>query len=246
MSGSPAMVGRTRCGAFGFTLVELLVVLSIIALLIALLLPAVKRARQTAHRVRCAAHLKSIGLALSMFADEQSDHYPRAGGLISWGDRDFDTALPGLPSWMEQVHPYAPNKDVFAGCGTYPLKLDYHYFLGARAAWVRAKLLNFNPSHHFDAVVRNRIRYPWAFVLSGDLTYKLMDLFPFDADKDDYTQDCLAFKENENGLHRKPHHEGGLNALFADGHVRYFREFDPERMTFRYDTMSDWQGLEGF
>ena len=76
-SGVVVRAPRTRTAA-GFTLVELLVVIGIIALLISILMPVLNSARKKAQAVQCASNLRQIYMACAMFATENKGHLPRS------------------------------------------------------------------------------------------------------------------------------------------------------------------------
>ena len=81
-----------------FTLVELLVVLAIIAILAALLLPAVSRARESGRGAACISNLRQIGVALQLYVDENHQRLPVMRDRAS----TTDTNQPSLPS-VERV-----------------------------------------------------------------------------------------------------------------------------------------------
>ncbi len=83
----------------GFTLVELLVVIAIIALLMSILMPALAKVRALAQRVVCGSHLSSIGKQMMVYANDNKDKYPRAGGINSrWGNTTMWNAPIGPPA----------------------------------------------------------------------------------------------------------------------------------------------------
>jgi len=69
----------------GFTLVELLVVIGIIAILMGMLMPALSRAKQKANRIACVNNIRQINLAASMYAGDFDGEYPRRAHITnSW------------------------------------------------------------------------------------------------------------------------------------------------------------------
>ncbi len=107
-----------RCA---FSLVELLVVITIIGVLIALLLPAVQAAREAAWRIQCCNHLKQIGLALHTYAQAHGALPP--GCIVSTGHPPGwepwqEAKSTGLlkqhgTSWMLQILPYLEQKNIY-------------------------------------------------------------------------------------------------------------------------------------
>ncbi len=95
-----------------FTLIELLVVIAIIAILAALLLPALNKAKDMARDIGCRNHLKQIGTAIHMYASDNRDWYPGIPGMSSTTSRGF--------CWDFQISNYLNYRKLGISAGTGP------------------------------------------------------------------------------------------------------------------------------
>lgn len=112
-------VSRSGAGRGGFTLIELLVVIAIIAILAALLLPALGKAKTRAHQVQCFGNLRQLGITYQLYAGDNTDQ------LVSNGNGDVAS---GIKLWVlgaEHFQPaYFTNRDYLTDA-KYALFADY-------------------------------------------------------------------------------------------------------------------------
>jgi prepilin-type processing-associated H-X9-DG protein len=89
------------------------------------------------------------------------------------------------------------------------------------------------------------IVFPSAFVLGGDTAGTKnngagLQFDPLDADKDDYSQNCVGGAADADATEYWQIHSKGQNVMFADGHSKWYKGYKANEMTFAYATMTNW------
>jgi prepilin-type N-terminal cleavage/methylation domain-containing protein len=216
---------RRRCG---FSLIELIAVIGIIAIMIGLLMPAVIRSRESARTIQCASQLRQLGQAFANYAAHFDGHLPSwSGWHVAGGDgTGEDEAGPG---WTEQLAPlFVPPTSPVYNCPSFVEGYPINYFLSSRYLRMNRRW----------SLKLGEIKFSSEFVLSGDTTHP--HLYPpsfgnaplyttHDCDKDDAVGPAIAFFGEEGGFNV---HRAGNNVLFGDFHVAPFTRFDANHMTF--------------
>ncbi|MFN4243914.1 MAG: type II secretion system protein [Tepidisphaerales bacterium] len=201
--------GRHGPRHLGFTLVELLVVIGIIALLIAMLMPTLSRSREAANMTACMSNLRQIGMAFQQYRNDNRDILPAR--FAPWNSarwqwvvqqyvarNDFSTDDPARQHAIFRCVSQGDNFHNMPSDGRYRISYAIN-FLGSdgtwdhwgRYYWLRGSKVN-NSTFHYLADI-NPSWYPWHYSFTEDVSW------------------MLAFRHAGNRY---------ANFLFLDGHVQ--------------------------
>jgi prepilin-type N-terminal cleavage/methylation domain-containing protein/prepilin-type processing-associated H-X9-DG protein len=196
----------------GFTLIELLVVIAIIAILAAMLLPALAKAKRKAQGISCVSNLKQVGLIMAMYVGDNQDTFPYSGNGW-WG-------MPLVDLLKLQNNYVSTNNRAFYRCPADKFEKGWNIDLAKNNPFSGAPYtINdipfpstyayyyafYNPKRHKVTEVRSPVNKALEVCMAS-----VSSTVPFTTDKDP------TGKPQMDSAHGK-----GMNLLFVDGHTQF-------------------------
>jgi len=241
----------------GFTLVELLIVIGIIAVLAGIIFPVFAKAREKARSTKCQSNLKQIGQALEMYAADWDQRLPDSQPCYWLSDCTKNEAAEWKPSkslserktalelsWEGALIPYTKSWDVF----TCPSQPELCYEQG-------------KSGYAYNGTFWSGVQSPCGGIVGTADSTSGLDGYRKVTSIEDPGNTIMVTDSPSTGKpeidggddttgklcpsqypdDEKPHarHNSGFNALFADGKVKWLRSFQDYQFTIEKDTTAD-------
>lgn len=214
-----------RTNREGFTLVELLVVIGIIAVLVGILLPALSKARSSAKTLKCLSNLRQLGIATAMYAGEQKNYLPYPTTTLGEG-----------LLWYNALDPYlqvqeANDRSGVAGGRNYKRWKQcevFESFPEGKGTGSQDATTEFSRTYKMNSMLRHNNPYSPArvtevkrsseFVYIGDgISLDITGEIPSQWENGQFSMEVNDSTEANPALR---HSGGGANILFVDGHAQ--------------------------
>lgn len=222
-------------GSLAFTLIEVLTVVSLIAILSAILFPVFAGVRSRARETSCLSNLRQIGLAIAMYVQDYDDIYPiGADSKERYTDAELEpsklSVVQTMPLLRDILTPYVKTSTLWfcpADTGVDGTGLEFGFDLEGNSVKIKANptvFLRFGTSYHYRlSLGLNQVKYP-AGCIFGEAP-NLQERGP----------ERTAVLRDIGWLWHRGRDEYGYsrwNVLLADGHVRN------APLTFHFETWS--------
>jgi prepilin-type processing-associated H-X9-DG protein/prepilin-type N-terminal cleavage/methylation domain-containing protein len=202
-----------------FTIIELLLVITIIVILFSMLMPSLRKAKEKAKEISCVGNLKQLAMAIDLYSADFNGYMPLVKNYSS-----SENAWIKGHHWINSVYPYINNntawngKTDLEGIFICPSGKNEIYTTG-----IETKLTNYGYNNHIGKInndgswntnyaprKKNSFPSPSSFLVMTDIFYEYSTAFDFG--NREAALNYLSLR-----------HRTGVNFLFADSHVAYIK-----------------------